>query len=312
MKVALLSLLCLISTNTAYAAPAPERGSPSSRAHVHHGLATIAPRHAKMRERIRRSRPHIDRLATCMDEAPDGPRSERQSTFAIGAMTVYFWRDGAIYRLETKPDEVSDIALEPGEVLVSVAAGDTVRWIIGDTTSGTGATRRAHVLVKPSAAGLSTNLLIATDRRVYHVALESNAREGMSSIGWTYPEGELLALKRSAPPAREPAVSDGFTVERLNFNYSIQGDAVAWRPLRAFDDGHQVFIEFPPSIGESELPPLFILGEDGKAELVNYHVRGRYYLVDRLFDAAELRLGEKRQAVVRIVRDGSRARRRSS
>jgi type IV secretion system protein VirB9 len=31
-----------------------------------------------------------------------------------------------------------------------VAAGDTVRWIIGDTESGTGASKQVHILVKPT------------------------------------------------------------------------------------------------------------------------------------------------------------------
>jgi len=35
--------------------------------------------------------------------------------------------------------------------------------------------------------------------------------------------------------------------------------------------------------------------------VVNYRVAGRYYVVDRLFAAAELRLGGKRQKVVRIT-----------
>ena len=90
-------------------------------------------------------------------------------------MQVYPWSEGALYRLYTAPGEVSDIALQAGENLVSVAAGDTARWVIGDTASGSGAARRTHVLVKPSAAGLSTNLVIATDRRVYHV--ESRAMQ---------------------------------------------------------------------------------------------------------------------------------------
>ena len=65
---------------------------------------------------------------------------------------------------------MTDIALQPGENLVAVAAGDTVRWVIGDTTSGTGADKRTHVLVKPFTAGLATNLVITTDRRSYHLA----------------------------------------------------------------------------------------------------------------------------------------------
>jgi type IV secretion system protein VirB9 len=55
------------------------------------------------------------------------------------------------------------------------------------------------------------------------------------------------------------------------------------------------------------MPPLFVLGTDGDAELVNYRVRGNYYVVDRLFRAAELRLGERNQTVVRISRNERRS-----
>lgn len=226
----------------------------------------------------------------------------------VGAVQVYPWGEGSLYRLYTAPLQVSDIALQPGEGLVSVASGDTARWVIGDTTSGAGATRRTHILVKPSAAGLATNLVIATDRRVYHVELESGAKESMASIAWTYPEDPLVALRGNSQA--EPAVASGVAVEALDFDYRIEGDSPAWRPLRAFDDGHQVFIQFPPTFGDGDAPPLFVIGEGGRAELVNYRVRGRYYVVDRLFAAAELRLGERHQQVVRIVRQDSRRARR--
>jgi P-type conjugative transfer protein TrbG len=93
----------------------------------------------------------------------------------------------------------------------------------------------------------------------------------------------------------------------LNFRYRIQGDNPPWKPLRAFDDGRQVIIEFPGGIGQGEMPPLWVIGAEGGAELVNYRVRGRYMVVDRLFAAAELRLGEKHQQKVRIVRTDGRA-----
>jgi len=91
-------------------------------------------------------------------------------------------------------------------------------------------------------------------------------------------------------------------LERLNFGYAIEGDRPSWRPIRAFDDGRQVFIQFPPSLATGEAPPLFVIGASGRAELVNYRLRGHFYVVDELFSAAELRLGEKHQQVVRIVR----------
>jgi len=60
---------------------------------------------------------------------------------------------------------VTDVALQEGEQLVSVSAGDTVRWVIGDTSSGTGAAARVHILVKPTRPDLKTNLVVNTDRR---------------------------------------------------------------------------------------------------------------------------------------------------
>ena len=220
----------------------------------------------------------------------------------VNAVQVYAWSEGALYRLYTAPERVSEIALQPGENLISVAAGDTVRWVIGDTTSGSGAARRTHILVKPSAVGLTTNLVITTDRRVYHVQVESTARTAMASISWTYPQDELLAVQRGDAAAEATPVAAGVAVEALSFGYRIEGDDPPWRPVRAFDDGSQVFIEFPSTLSQGEAPPLFVRGEGGRTELVNYRLRGRYYVVDRLFSAAELRLGEHRQQVVRILR----------
>ena len=84
----------------------------------------------------------------------------------------------------------------------------------------------------------------------------------------------------------------------------VSGDKPAWRPLRAFDDGRQTFIEFPASVGVGEAPPLFVVGDRGDAQLVNYRYLGGYYVVDRLIDVAELRLGEGKQTVVRNTRTG--------
>jgi P-type conjugative transfer protein TrbG len=226
----------------------------------------------------------------------------------LGAVQVYPYSEGTLYRLYAAPERVTDIALQPGETVTSVAAGDTVRWIVGDTTSGSGASRRTHILVKPSSAGLATNLVIATDRRVYHLQLESTGTTAMAALSWSYPADALIALQGPGAGAEVGApVASGLAVESLRFGYRISGDDPPWRPLRAFDDGRQTFIEFPASIGQGEAPPLFVLDERGEAALVNYRMAGRYYVVDRLFARAELRLGAERQSVVRISReDGSR------
>jgi P-type conjugative transfer protein TrbG len=115
-----------------------------------------------------------------------------------------------------------------------------------------------------------------------------------------------LQGRNAAAAAAMPAAT-GVDVTALNFRYRIEGDRVPWAPARAFDDGRQVFIEFPAGISQGEMPPLFVTGARGDAELVNYRVQGRYMVVDRLFAAAELRLGYRRtEQRVRIVRDDGR------
>jgi type IV secretion system protein VirB9 len=221
----------------------------------------------------------------------------------INAVQVYPYSDGALYRLYAAPEEVSDIALEAGETLTAVSAGDTVRWVIGDTTSGTGETKRVHVLVKPFAPGLHTNLVITTDRRSYHLALESTPHTSMAALSWTYPQGSLVALQRRNAEAETAApIASGIAIDSLRFRYGISGDTPPWRPVRTFDDGAHVYIEFPARLDQGEAPPLFVVGPDGDSQLVNYRVRRNYYIVDRLFAAAELRLGSDPQQVVRISR----------
>ncbi|HTU12113.1 MAG TPA: P-type conjugative transfer protein TrbG [Allosphingosinicella sp.] len=229
----------------------------------------------------------------------------------VNALQVYPYAEGTLYRLYAAPERVTDIALEPGENVTAVAAGDTVRWTVGDTTSGSGAARRTHILVKPFSAGLATNLVITTDRRVYHLQLESTRATAMAALSWTYPQSALLALQGAAAAEAAAPVAAGLAVQNLRFGYRIGGDDPPWRPLRAFDDGRQTFIEFPATIAQGEAPPVFVIGENGAAELVNYRMSGRYYVVDRIFDRAELRLGARRQQVVRIQREDARRARRS-
>jgi len=205
---------------------------------------------------------------------------------------------------------VTVISLQSGEELVTVAAGDTVRWIVGDTSSGSGADLRVNVLVKPIRSGLKTNLVITTNRRTYLLELASTEKTWMASASWEYPRDRILALQRQAQAASAAApVDSGLSLENLRFRYAVSGSNPPWKPLRAFDDGQKVYIQFPAGIAQGELPPLFVIGPEGDGQLVNYRFRSPYYIVDRLFGAAELRLGGDKGDVVRIERTDGVARR---
>ena len=247
-----------------------------------------------------------------VDQANAAARVQPTRNGYLNAIQVYPFADGALYQIYTAPGQVTDIELQAGEQLVGsgpVAAGDTVRWIIGDTESGAGPAKKVHILAKPTRPDLITDLVINTDRRTYHLELRSTEKTYMASVSWDYPQDQLIALRRQNVAAEAAAPVDaGLDVGKLNFRYMIEGDTPPWRPLRAFDDGAKVFIEFPRGIHQGEMPPLFVLGPEGGAELVNYRARQNYYVVDRLFAAAELRLGGDHQQKVRIVRTDGRPR----
>lgn len=221
----------------------------------------------------------------------------------VNAIQIWPFTDGALYQVYASPGRVTVVSLQPGEELVTVAAGDTVRWIVGDTSSGTGAGLRVSVLVKPTRSGLKTNLVVTTNRRTYLIELTSTEKAWMASVSWDYPKDRMLALQRQAQAAQVAAPVDaGLSLEKIRFRYAITGSNPPWKPLRAFDDGEKVYIQFPGGIAQGELPPLFVIGAQGDGQLVNYRFRSPYYIVDRLFGAAELRLGADKGDVVRIER----------
>ena len=171
------------------AAPLSERGRLVCR--LGRGLHQLLPKQRP--ERLshlpaERSGPYV--FAELQDFAHQSAAPRHAPTQASDPVAIpdgYPYTEGALYCLYASPGQVSDIALQPGETLVSVSAGDTVRWVVGDTSSGSGNDTRTHILVKPVASGLTTNLMIATDRRTYHLELTSLETSYMAALSWRQP-----------------------------------------------------------------------------------------------------------------------------
>ncbi len=235
-----------------------------------------------------------------VENANVAARVEPRREGYYNAIQIYPWSEGALYQVYAAPGQITNIALEPGESLTGsgpIAAGDTARWIIGDTESGEGVSRRVHVLVKPTRPDIFTNLIITTDRRSYLVELRASEKPYMPAVAWAYPQVPA-ALRPIIPatPAIPPAAS-------RNHRYALTGDTSPWHPLAVYDDGRKVYVEFPRGIVQGEMPPLFVIGPAGEAQIVNSRIYRNILIVDRLFGAAELRLGRgKHQQKVRIVR----------
>ena len=233
------------------------------------------------------------RVDAQIESAPEG---------FINATQYFNFEEGALYQLHAASGFLSTIQLQPDETLVNYAAGDTARWIIGDVTRA----NQTLLLVKPTRPNLTTNLVITTDKRVYLIEAQSHKGNAYNAvIAWRYPFEEVsrqVAVIDRENERRAETVVAGVPIDQLDFDYKIKGDKPSWRPVRAFSDGAKTYIEFPKTLGTAEAPPLFLTDQDGSGQLVNYRVKQNYYIVDRLFDAAELRLGE---VVVTINRGGS-------
>jgi len=199
------------------------------------------------------------------------------------------------------PEHLSIIELQPGEHFVGDPhIGDTMRWYVTPATYGQGADIVGLVVIKPKLAGLDTDLLITTDRRVYYLRLMSKPADYISRLAFSYPDEALppqwqrhMEELVAAPAAAiQPAIAK---IEKLNFDYRVTGPE-HMRPMRVFDDGAKVYMQMPPAMEHHEAPVLLVLGSDGKGAMTNYRVVDGTYVVDRLFDNAELVTGVGKKA----------------
>lgn len=227
------------------------------------------------------------------------------NAMSVESKTIYSYVPDAIYMIYAALNHVVDVQLQLGENLTGrIVAGDTHRWEVGTVTDGTGANITTHVLIKPKQAGIETNFLIVTDRHSYRLYAQANDDFFIPTVGWAYPEEEMA---KSQQIRKEQQRLDGMVAApaiiaaNLNFKYKIKPDRkYPWTPIRAFDDGNKTYIQMSPEMKSSEAPVLFI--KDGeKLNLVNYRIKGEYYIVDRLFGEGELRSGKKDK--VRIIRE---------
>jgi len=220
---------------------------------------------------------------------------------SINAISLYPYIEGALYDIYTSPFHVTNIMLQPGESLtMPIVIGDSVRWQVAESYSGKGDKKRVHIFLKPFYQGLKTNLVIATDKHVYHFEIKSFKETYQSAVSFTYPVDEFEQLQKQIE--EDSKVTHSVEVQNLNFNYSIKGKA-SFKPLSVFDDRKKTYIQFPDSINYEDLPPLFILSHNKKGELVNYRylIDINSYVVDRLFSKAFLQIGNKRSQRVYII-----------
>jgi type IV secretion system protein VirB9 len=258
------------------------------------------------------------RLASAYDEATGAPKPYIQDN---GRINFYFGTMNP--RIICRPLRLTDIELEPGEVVRNVHISDSVRWSVSGASSGPEKGMTTHVILKPQLPDIAANLLIHTDRRTYSVELISVAEgQFMPFVGFVYPETPkstkaadaeswraLLTqykraddVKASASPA--PAQSQNARIVNASDVYAdytikvVAGKNIPWKPHSVYDSGGKTYISMPDRMQVTEAPVMSIK-RSGREQLVNYRVEGNVYIVDRLFDIGILTIGKDRVAIYR-------------
>lgn len=200
------------------------------------------------------------------------------------------------------PLYVCDLVLQQGETVNEVHVGDSVRWQISPATQGTGDAAITHVIIKPTDTGLLTNLLVITNRRAYTIKLVSREKDWMPRVDFHYPDADHAnwdGYRRTQAQIREEQEARASDqTAPIEATYAISGDA-PWRPVRAYVQGGKTIVIFPRTIGQSDLPALVAIAEDGglfgnlfsdpTQELVNYRfVNGDRFVADKVIEHAAL------------------------
>ena len=231
-----------------------------------------------------------NRVTSKVEEAKEKPQTAK----FVGSSAVYSFVEGKIFEVHSGVDKVTDIVLEAGEKITSEpVAGDTVRWKVSSLVSGEGEDLKTHIVIKPLEAEIETNLILSTNRRTYHLHLYSSDWY-MPQVSWNYAGSEKVKVVKEEKVEKLEIAPDN-----LNFGYLVKGSE--WfSPVRVFDDGKKTYLQMPSGVEVSEAPALFIIN-DGEAELCNYRVVSGYYIIDRLVERLELRVGKRS---VLIVKEG--------
>lgn len=177
------------------------------------------------------------------------------------------------------------IQLGSSEVIETISAGDTASWsIVPKKGSGI-------LFVKPLRENAETNINIVTNQRVYALLLKGSAAADLRAafqVRFKYPDEDVNArlLAAAQESAKDPLLK-GLDPNRINYDYVFRGD-VSLKPRVAFDDGTQMYLEFP-----GEIPAIFVVEGKKEESLVNLRTQGKYVVVDKIAAQFTLRAGDK-------------------
>ena len=185
-----------------------------------------------------------------------------------------------VVRIEAAAGYQLMLELAPDESIENVAVGDSGAWQVTANKRGN------RLFIKPIQAGVTTNMVVITDVRLYSfelVPLPGPQPDTAYSIRFRYP----------APGGR---VSDQAT-EPTAGRYKMGGDA-SLRPSGMHDDGVHTYIEWPE---DRALPAIYAIDANGKEMLVNGMMRDGRMVIDSIQQRLVFRVDKHRATAVRVA-----------
>lgn len=233
--------------------------------------------------------------------AEDQPVYALSDGTAHASKTTYEFKADSQFEVHTQKGYVTDIKLKPGETITYLGAGDTTRWLVDQSSVG-GVT---HVYIKPLADGIRTNMIINTSSHSYRLIIDEGV-DFTPIVEFSFPSEDMRQTLLTKPvlTKEEKKFSDIYmkkgksgkrVLKTLNKNYKINKHGSFTEdmlPTEIFDDGIRTYYKMPQS-NKYDLPTLYLV-EDGKLSLVNYRVRGEFFIADRVFNKARLKYSSKK------------------
>lgn len=199
---------------------------------------------------------------------------------------VFSYSPNQLYKIYCRMGFITDLVFKKGETINYVGGGDTAGWSI----SKTNVDGVEHLLVKPVVETGTTNFFIATDKHTYQLIVNSSNWYN-PMVKWVYEETiteNLLEKKKN-----ERVITGNVNVSNItdmDFNYVASGNGN--KPELIFSDGEKTYLKFK-SIKNKQVP-IFVRAKNRKEmSLVNYTVKDNYYIIDKVFDVAQIRESDK-------------------
>lgn len=226
----------------------------------------------------------------------------------VGGTSFFDYDENTQFPIFTKQLSMTTIILNDDEQMgegSSPFLSDTTRWEITGDVWQTEKGERQLIMIKPKSSGLETNMLIVTNKRLYHFVLYSTSKDYQPMVQFRYPLEKpfITSHTKKSKPTNIIEHFDSIDMSNVSFNYKILvsffSRNVDWIPSKVYDDGSHTYIVIPEVALQKEFPAIW---ENG-VEITNYEIHPDIHnliVVNKLINKLTLRVGKKKVVIKKL------------